>query len=594
MKTKTYGILLALPLLAAMTACEGLLDLTPEDRVTPDTFFNKESDLELFTNNFYPSILPSAESVYSDEADGIINSMLDEAISGQRIIPETSGGVDGWGWDALRQVNYYLENSYRCEDTEARNHYDGVARFFRAYFYFYKVRRYGDCPWYDHVIGSADKDDLNKPRDSRELVMQNIIADLDWATDNLRREKDVYRVTRWTALALKSRVCLFEGTFRKYHGLGDWEKYLEECAEASELFMDESGYTLYNEGSTPYKDLFSSLDANPTEIILARDYSQTLGLQHYVQSYEVSTGTGCTGVTKRIIDAYLMNNGRRFTEQDGYGTMTFIEEMKDRDPRLAQTFRTPGYTIDGVSAPPDLKVAKLGYQPMKYYVSKAYNNYSEVDIPLFRTAEVYLNFAEAKAELGTLDQEDLDKSVNLIRNRADMPDLDMAEANADPDPWLESEQWGYPNVDKGDYKGVILEIRRERTVELFMEGFRYYDMMRWKEGKVFEKPFLGMYFPGPGEYDLDGDTEPDIYLYDAASTGSSSAPVQLKLGENLFLYDQETGTVGTGKGNLIILQNLVRHWNEDRDYLYPIPTKDRILTNGALSQNPGWDDGLSF
>ena len=594
MKTKIYRILLALPVLAMMTACEGMLNLTPEDRVTPATFFNTESNLELFTNNFYPSVLPGG-SIYEDEADGIINPILDEAISGQRIIPETSSGVDGWGWDVLRQINYYLENSHMCEDTEARNHYDGVARFFRAYFYFYKVRRFGDVPWYDHVIGSADREDLDKPRDSRELVMQNIIADLDWAADNLRQQKDVYRVTRWTALALKSRICLFEGTFRKYHGLGDWEKYLEECEKASDLFMTESGYTLYNEGSTPYKDLFTSMDAIPEEIIMARDYSQSLSLTHGVQNYEISSGSGCAGVTRRIVGAYLMSNGERFSDQEGYEKMTFLDEVKDRDPRLAQTFRTPGYTIDGVSAPPDLRIAKLGYQPMKYYISKQWDNSSCVDLPLFRTAEVYLNFAEAKAELGTLTQEDLDRSVNLIRNRADMPDLNKDEANADPDEWLESEQWGYPNVDKGANKGVILEIRRERTVELFMEGFRYYDMMRWKEGKVFEKPFLGMYIPAPGNHDLDGDGTPDVYIYDdnTQEAPDAAVSVQLKLGERIYLYDPETGQVGN-KGYLTIHQDLVRHWNEDRDYLYPIPTKDRILTNGALSQNPGWDDGLPF
>lgn len=585
MKRKKHIFFLTVLFSAAVVSCD-MLDLTPEDRVTPDTFFKSENDLELFTNNFYPSILP-ATSIYRDEADGIINPILNEAISGQRIIPETESGVDGWGWDALRQVNYYLENSSNCSDEEARNHYDGVARFFRAYFYYYKLRRYGEVPWYDHVIGSADTEDLNKPRDTRETVMQNMIADLDWAIDNLRREKDVYRVTRWTALALKSRVCLFEGTFRKYHGLGDWEKYLEECSEASETFMNESGYTLYTEGSTPYQSLFSSLNAQSSEIILARDYNYNLTLTHNVQTYEISSGSGCAGVTKRIVDAYLMKSGERFTDQPGYETMSFQEETKDRDPRLAQTFRTPGYTLDGKNTAPDLKVAKLGYQLIKYYVSPAYDQTSENDLPLFRTAEVYLNFAEAKAELGTLKQEDLDKSVNLLRDRVKMPHLDMAAANANPDPWLETTQWGYPNVDKGSNKGVILEIRRERSIELIMEGFRYYDMMRWKEGKAFEQPFLGMYFPGPGEYDLDGDGSPDVYLYESGKGGNSSAPTQLEIGTQIYLSNGS-------EGNLIMHKSLVRSWNENRDYLYPIPTKDRILTGGILTQNPGWDDGLVF
>ena len=119
------------------------------------------------------------------------------------------------------------------------------------------------------------------------------------------------------------------------------------------------------------------------------------------------------------------------------------------------------------------------------------------------------------------------------------------------------------------------------------------DLMRWKEGKAFEQPFLGMYFHGPGDYDLDGDGKPDVYLYDGTSTGSSSAPVHLRLNDQIYLYDPDTKRVGT-KGYLITHHDFDRNWDEDKDYLYPIPTKDRILTNGALSQNPGWEDGLSF
>ena len=110
--------------------------------------------------------------------------------------------------------------------------------FFRAYFYFEKVKRFGDVPWYDRQLGSADPD-LYKPRDSRELVMQKMIGDIDYAIENLPAEKSLYRVTKWAALALKSRFCLFEGTFRKYHGYQetmypeyDWKYYLEQCVSA--------------------------------------------------------------------------------------------------------------------------------------------------------------------------------------------------------------------------------------------------------------------------------------------------------------------------------------------------------------------------
>ena len=204
-------------LLAALTACEDILDKYPEDEVTPETYFNTEEDLELFTNSFYANLVPG-DQVYQDRGDILITQTLSNDILGNRVVPQSGGG---WSWTALRQINFYLENSSRCTDEDARKHYDGVARYFRAYFYFDKVRQFGDVPWYDHTIGSADTELLTKPRDSRELVMQNVLADLNYAIDNLRDEKDVYRITRWTALAMKSRICLFEGTFRKYHGITD-------------------------------------------------------------------------------------------------------------------------------------------------------------------------------------------------------------------------------------------------------------------------------------------------------------------------------------------------------------------------------------
>lgn len=568
-------------LLAALTACEDILDKYPEDEVTPETYFNTEEDLELFTNSFYANLVPG-DQVYQDRGDILITQTLSSEILGNRVVPQSGGG---WSWTALRQINFYLENSSRCTDEDARKHYDGVARYFRAYFYFDKVRQFGDVPWYDRTIGSADTELLTKPRDSRELVMQNVLADLNYAIDNLRDEKDVYRITRWTALAMKSRICLFEGTFRKYHGITDWEKYLDEAAKAAETFMNESGYTLYTEGDTPYQDLFASVNAQASEIILARDYNQALGLTHVVQAYEISTGMGCHGVTKRLVDSYLMKNGQRFTEQPNYGKMTFTQETADRDPRMAQTIITPQSVVKGTLKAPNMKVAHLGYQPLKYYIGTNYDTNAECDLPIIRTAEVYLNFAEAKAELGTLTQDDINKSIKLLRDRVGMPNLNMEWANNNPDPWLSTPEFGYPNV-QGDNKGVILEIRRERTIELFMESFRYYDLMRWKEGNAFTQDMLGVYFPGPGGYDLDGDGTNDVSLY-TTGTVAESAPLQLEIGVDITLTEGD-------QGNVVMFGDVQRVWDENKDYLSPIPITDRMLTNGALTQNPGWDDGLEF
>ena len=463
-----------------------------------------------------------------------------------------------------------------------------MARFFRAYFYFEKVKYYGDVPWVDRPIASDDQE-LYKGRDSREMVMQKVIGDLDFAIANLPAEKSVYRVTRWTALALKSRVCLFEGTFRKYHGLEGYESYLSACETASKRFMTESGYSVYTSGTTPYLNLFSSLKAIDTEIVLARAYNTAIGLKHDVNGYLTSITMGRPGLLKNIANMYLMKDGTPFTAQPGWETMQLPDESKNRDGRFAQTVRTPGYKrIDDTAlSAPNLAATMTGYQLVKYLQAAKYDSYnaSTSDMPLFRAAEVMLNYAEAKAELGTLTQADIDLAIKPLRDRAGVVNLSLEAANAAPDPYLASAETGYANV-TGDNKGVILEIRRERTVELLMENLRYWDIMRWKEGKRFEKPFTGLYFPGTGSYDLNGDGVDDICIW-SGSKPSTSAPVVYELGKEIFLSGGESGYV-------IVHTDYTRTWNEARDYLYPVPTDDRVLTQGAISQNPGWNDGLNF
>ncbi len=443
-------------------------------------------------------------------------------------------------------------------------------------------------PWYNKVLGSDDQD-LYKPRDSRELVMDSVLQDIDFAIAHLSSSKSLYRVTKWTALALKSRIGLFEGTFRKYHGIEGYEKYLDACIEASETLMNESGYALYTAGSTPYRDLFAVQSARPEEIILARDYDDGLSLIHNVQNYQNTSTMGKPGLSRMIVNTYLMTDGTRFTDQAGYETMEFYDECQNRDPRLAQTVRTPGYTRMGASTvlPPNLAFTMTGYHLIKYTMEDFYDDYNKScnDMPIFRLAEVYLNFAEAKAERGTLTQADIDKSIKLLRDRVGMPNLDMAAANANPDPYLTSAETGYPNV-VGANQGVILEIRRERTIELVAEGLRYYDIMRWKEGKRFEKPMLGIYVPGTGNYDIDRNGRADVYFYEGDKP-AAFVPLFLKIGQDISLNEEN-------KGNIICHNLNPRVWDEDKDYYYPIPIKDRSLTNGVLTQNPGWVDGLNF
>lgn len=232
-----------------------------------------------------------------------------------------------------------------------------------------------------------------------------------------------------------------------------------------------------------------------------------------------------------------------------------------------------------------MNACETGYQIIKFVSEIQYDDYnaSESDIPLIRAAEVYLNFAEAKAELNKIEQADLDASINLLRSRAGVAPLNLTVANNTPDPYLTSSETGYANV-SGNNQGVILEIRRERTVELMCEGHRYWDIMRWKEGKRFTRKFTGMYFHGVDDYDLDSDGENDFCIYDSEEP-NNKIPAKASIASlNL--------TEGTS-GNIVRHTTYKRVWQEDRDYLYPIPTDDIELTFGAIKQNPGWNDGMN-
>ena len=588
-------------LLSGTAGCSDMLDEYPLDAISPETYYNNADELRSATNQFY-GMFPGAASGYTESADVVCIFNLPAEVQGIRTVP-TSGG--GWNWEYLRAVNFYLSHSVRCDDVDAREHFDGIARFFRAYFYFEKVKRFGEVPWFDRELSSTDPE-LFRPRDSRDFIMDKILDDLTYAINNISDKKDLYNVTHWTALALKSRICLFEGTFRKYHGIPGYEKFLNECATASKLFIDNAPYAIYQTGAQPYRDLFSSMNAIEEEVILARDYDRSQNVMHEANANTLSPTYGRPGMNKKIVNSYLMTNGDRFTDQPGYETMQYYDEMQNRDPRLTQTVVGPGYmriNSDAVSSP-NFGASTTGYQITKWVTDASGDGYlgSSNDYILFRAAEVYLNYAEAKAELGTLTQEDLKISIKKIRDRVGMPNIDMDAANANPDPYLCALESGYQNV-TGPNKGVILEIRRERTIELLLEGFRYYDIIRWKEGKVFEQPYKGMYFPGltqgsgDNRYDVFdmndgtvGDKEKvDICIYTGKKPSVRNIRKFYKLGEEFVLTDGD-------KGNIIChdIEKEPRQWREDRDYLYPIPTQERLLSNGTLSQNPNWNDGLDF
>ena len=593
------GIMLGASL--CLASCEDILDKYPLDKLSPETFLSTETEMRSYTNAYYP-MFPSG--FFSGvQSDAVVGRDLDDEIRGARTI---NSGDGSWTWTDLRRINTFLEYAHNCKDEKLRNEYIGLTRFFRAWFYFEKVKKFGDVPWYDNTLGSDDQD-LYKARDSRDFVMQKMIEDIDFAIANLPTAHSDYRVTKWTALAFKSRFCLYEGTFRKYHA-GDvtlqtlpadakpYSWYLEQAADAADQFMTSSGYGIYNsEGTDSYGGLFNKhdiADGINREVILGRDYNVEYSVVHSANADYMSPTLNKYGFTRKIIASYLMSDGSRFTDVDGWETMKFVDEVKNRDPRLSQSIRTPGYCRLGTDQhiAPNLNHSVTGYAPIKYFRGPAEDGYqmSDCDLILFRAAEVYLNYAEAKAELEKISQADIDRSIKPLRDRVGMPNLNMQAANDNPDTYLMARETGYPEVSRMNSSniGVILEIRRERTIELLGEGFRYYDIIRWGEGHAFESRLLGMYFPGEGTYDLDEDGTPDVTLY-KESVPAGAASLTFKIGTEILLSDGDSGCVDSHRDS-----RTGWTWDDGKDYYYPIPIKER--TGGVLTQNPGWNDGLSF
>lgn len=594
---RKYIFILAAAALA-FSSCDSMLDKTPASKLSPETYFKTATDLQLFTNPLYNNLIPKND--YNEQSDQYIKMEPSDLVKGKSRTVPASGG--SWTWTDLRRINTCLDYiPLQCEDEAAAVQYSALCKFFRAYLYFDKVKKFGDVPWIDHEVGSsADDPYLYKARDSREYVMTKMIEDLDEAIAGLPSSYGSlnYRATKWAALALKSRVCLFEGTYRKYHTelydanyafklpsdakSADW--YLQQAAAAAKVIMDEGPFSLYSTGNPDldYAVLFSMYDSPTCEAILAINFDNGIALCHNATAVGLMNSQGRTSLTKKFVNCYLMKDGTRFTDKAGWQTMTLKEEAVDRDPRLAQTVRTPGfsrlveaggsYSYSENKLGVDPVVTLTGYQMSKFVMpennlaadkfDKSYN-----DLMVFRLGEVYLNYAEALAELGTITQNDLDISVNKLRARVGMPNM---EVGVSADPYLQSDDF-YPEVTSG----IILEIRRERAVELAQEGFRYADLMRWKHGELLAKPYLGVYLGGDGAYDIDGDG-----VIDYSINSSIKATVANPTVKDGYLYPH---------GNI---QDQFE-FNPERDYLYPIPINDRTL-NRNLTQNPGWDDGLDF
>lgn len=585
-------ILISIACFLVFVSCSDL-DQEPKSTVSKEAVFSTESGLKLYSNSFY-TLLPTSNDVLRGDnmGDFVARKDVPNFFREGAFGPRQSSG---WSWTSLRNINYFLENNTSNNvSPSVRANYNGIARLFRAWFYFEKVQRFGDVPWIGRTLGVNDPLLYDK-RDSRALVMDSVLADLDYAIANISTisEPTRTRATRTVALALKSRICLFEGTFRKYHtGLNLYESadfWLQEAWESAEKIMDDNNYSLYQatDPTRSYGDLFNSSSVN-SETILNIAYSQELGIFHDANWYYTSSSYGDRlSFTRKFINTYLNTDGTPFTNDPSYATKTFMEETKNRDYRLAQTIRTQGYTrVNGGQislSPPLFSHTYTGYQPAKWvepdirYDGGAINY---TNIPIIRYAEILLNFAEAKAELGTLTDADWAKSIGLLRKRAGITQgIDIKPTVVDN--YLTSQY--FPDISDP----VILEIRRERGIELALEGFRFYDIIRWRRGELFTTSWNGMYVPTLNTpMDLNEDGILDVAFF--TSNPSVREPGVLYINVATEVNGQPNNmTLSNGSSGEILWMNTIQKTWHDRMYLYPIP-EDDFLMNPNLGQNPDW------
>ncbi|HEY9340293.1 MAG TPA: RagB/SusD family nutrient uptake outer membrane protein [Hanamia sp.] len=544
------NICICLLLVAISAGCKKDLDLKPLDQISDASFWKTSNDFRLFANDFYNG-LQGAHN-YTENNSDIAFGGGPNSVSNGSYLPQANSPLWDNSYKYIRATNYLLQKSQESKLGPEVDRWVGEALFFRAYNYWNLVKSFGGVPKIDKVL-DVTSPELYTAKSSQAEIIDFILADLDNAISKLPLQSqltgdEIGRVTQGAALALKARASLYQGTWAKYHQEGDPAKYLTAAIDASEKMISSGEYALYTDkGADSYKYLFILQGDDSKEVILAKRYYANRATHNWTRelwfNYMVPT--------KGLADLYLAKDGLPISKSTlfkGYGTLT--SEFQDRDPRMSMTFVVPGSTIffeGGLMQPTypgfsGSNATHTGYMIRKFLdeTLDATQFKGEYDFKEFRYAEVLLVLAEALYEKnGSISDADLDRTINVIRTRVNMPALTNAHVATN-------------GLD------MLTEIRRERTVELAFEGFRRDDLRRWKIAEtIMPQSIRGVKFVGT-EYQT---RYPDLQV-----------GTDIKVDANGFIIAEPSSA-----------RSFI-----SKHYLDPFPLQQIQLSQGTLIQNPGW------
>lgn len=567
MKTRIFVIIF---FTLAFFSCEDdFLETPPKDLLIDETYWTREENVRTFSYGFYTAYFTGYGSgnTWGNYFSG---QALNDDFAPVIPVPFTlqvpaAGG--GWTFAWVRKANLFIDRVQTVPmSEEAIQHWTGVGRFFRGLEYSDLVNSFGDVPWYGQTLIETDTEQLYKPRDPRTLVMDSVLADFRYAAEHVRLTDGAkgQTVNKDVVLAYMSRVFLFEGTWQKYHlnNTAKAAEYLEAAKWAADQLISSGRYSLGD-----YRDEFSSLSlAGNPEVILYREYEPGL-LTHALVSY--NNNEPQSGPSKDVIESYLAADGLPVAVSPLYQGDHGIENvMANRDPRITETFVSDELRLNGVAG----NYSTSGYATHKFLnesIKDAFEgslSNSPTDAPVIRYGEVLINYAEAAAELATvggpaLTQEELDKSVNVLRSR---PGIGIPALQVMGDqPAVNGMVYDDPERDP-TVPPIIWEIRRERRVELIFEGFRLDDLRRWEKLEY-------------ADTQANPDTNRGAWISKADYPGTNLR-VELTGGEEGYIIPAPSA----GTQRLFV---------DPRVYLNPLPLDQIKLyqDQGAeLIQNPGW------